>query len=261
MECSKIILAGGSNLAFGINSEKLEKEFGVPVVNLGLHAGLGVRFILNELKHLIQENDIVFLSFEYFLSLDGSYDLKKHTSDIFPVARNYYKSNYYSNLKLNFEKKHKVFKSIFSDKNQNLVADSIYLRDAFNKFGDAVGHLNKRSPKELKDRRKMSPKKWDAVKEINEFYEYTLERNVKVYFVFPNYPAKEFEKNKDVIKSLEQDLKENLLVEILGYPGDFVFLDNYFFDTVYHLNKEGRKLRTEQLIKVIKNSTAINNII
>src|SRR5258708_4132609 len=44
----KIILVGGSNLAFGINSEIIEKEFKMPVVNMGLHAGLGLEFTLNE---------------------------------------------------------------------------------------------------------------------------------------------------------------------------------------------------------------------
>src|SRR4051812_8219671 len=50
----KIIFAGGSNLTFGLNSEEVEKEFSVPVVNLGLHAGLGLTFILNELKATIK---------------------------------------------------------------------------------------------------------------------------------------------------------------------------------------------------------------
>ena len=38
----KIILAGGSNVAFGINSEEIEEAFSVPVVNMGLDAGLGL---------------------------------------------------------------------------------------------------------------------------------------------------------------------------------------------------------------------------
>ena len=46
----KLIFAGGSNLAFGIDSELIEKKIGKKVVNLSLHAGLGLEFILNELK-------------------------------------------------------------------------------------------------------------------------------------------------------------------------------------------------------------------
>ena len=37
----KIVLIGDSNLAFGIDSEKIEEAFDMPVVNMGLHGGLG----------------------------------------------------------------------------------------------------------------------------------------------------------------------------------------------------------------------------
>ena len=37
----KIVLIGDSNLAFGINSEIIQNEIGIPVVNMGLHGGLG----------------------------------------------------------------------------------------------------------------------------------------------------------------------------------------------------------------------------
>ena len=36
----KVVLVGGSNLAFGIDSELISKSLGMPVVNMGLHAGL-----------------------------------------------------------------------------------------------------------------------------------------------------------------------------------------------------------------------------
>lgn len=39
----KIVLIGDSNLAFGIDSERIEEAFGMPVVNMGLHGGWEVR--------------------------------------------------------------------------------------------------------------------------------------------------------------------------------------------------------------------------
>jgi hypothetical protein len=32
-------------------------------------------------------------------------------------------------------------------------------------------------------------------------------------------------------------------------PADFVYEESQFFDTVYHLNREGRALRTEKVIR------------
>jgi len=38
----KIVVFGGSNVAFGIDSELIEKEFGIPVINDGLNAGVSL---------------------------------------------------------------------------------------------------------------------------------------------------------------------------------------------------------------------------
>lgn len=37
----KIIILGDSNLAFGINSKIIEEELKMPVINMGLHGGIG----------------------------------------------------------------------------------------------------------------------------------------------------------------------------------------------------------------------------
>src|SRR5688572_19607287 len=44
----KIVLAGGSNLAFGIDSQMIEKATGRKVVNMGMDGYLGARFLLAE---------------------------------------------------------------------------------------------------------------------------------------------------------------------------------------------------------------------
>ena len=61
IEESKIILVGNSNVAFGFDSEKIQKEIGMPVVNLGLHGGLGNYFHEQMAKENIQVGDIVVL--------------------------------------------------------------------------------------------------------------------------------------------------------------------------------------------------------
>ena len=66
----RLILAGGSGMAFGLDSGRLEAELGRPVVNMGLHVALGVEFQLNALRPYLREGDVVLLGFEYE-SLDG----------------------------------------------------------------------------------------------------------------------------------------------------------------------------------------------
>src|SRR5262245_56977492 len=43
----RIVVIGGSNSAFGLDGEELEKAFHRPVVNMSMHGGLGFEFMVN----------------------------------------------------------------------------------------------------------------------------------------------------------------------------------------------------------------------
>lgn len=256
----KLIFAGGSNLAFGIDSELIEKKIGKKVVNLSLHAGLGLEFILNELKDVAQKGDIVFISPEYFLSVKGNYKLKKLTSSYYKNANNYFTNNFLEDLKIHIDKsRDNLHNWNLSDNNQinsqetniNSVK-SIYSRNAFNSHGDVISHLEAEKPKEINDKTNLIYEYWDGIELINQFNEFEKVNGIKVYFLFPNYPKSEFLKNKNAIQELESDLRRDLKVKILNKPTDFVFNDSLFYDTVYHLDKKGRIIRTEKLIEIIK---------
>jgi len=61
----KIVLAGGSNLAFGIDSESIQQRFNRPVVNMGLHADLGLGRILDNISPFLNSGDILLIAPEY----------------------------------------------------------------------------------------------------------------------------------------------------------------------------------------------------
>ena len=48
-----------------------------------------------------------------------------------------------------------------------------------------------------------------------------------------------------------QWLAEFIDAKIIGNTKSFVLNDTLFFDTVYHLNKKGRAIRTKQLINLL----------
>ena len=59
----RIVLVGGSSLAFGVDSALLEQEFpGYTVVNFGLYAALGTQLMLELSDGQFREGDIVILS-------------------------------------------------------------------------------------------------------------------------------------------------------------------------------------------------------
>ncbi len=75
----KIVLVGGSNLAYGIDSAMIEKSLGMPVVNMGITAGLGFKYHLESVRNRLRPGDIVIASPEYHHFqrdvFDGSLDL------------------------------------------------------------------------------------------------------------------------------------------------------------------------------------------
>ncbi|MEM6456278.1 MAG: hypothetical protein AAF772_14375, partial [Acidobacteriota bacterium] len=80
-----LLFAGGSNLPYGIHSDVIEQGLQVPVANLGMNAGLGLDWILNEVRHFAQPGDAVVLSLEYFIG-DGDYKLARVSPDGRQVA-------------------------------------------------------------------------------------------------------------------------------------------------------------------------------
>lgn len=251
----RIIFAGGSNLAFGIDSKMLQDSIGCNVVNMGLHAGLGLRYIINELKFSLKPDDIIIFSIEHFLSLDGYYRLKKSAAKNYKNANAFFDRNYWTDFNVFFEKEitqNLKYNLSFNKNKLKKNKKPIYSRSSFNKYGDVIAHLTKPNPEKLNDRGKKKYFYWEGIELLNEFYEYAKKKDIAVYFTFVNYPISEYEKNKQVLLKYENDIKNNLKITVLNDIESFSFNDSLFFDTIYHLNKKGRRIRTIKLIEVLK---------
>lgn len=268
----RIIFTGASNLAFGLDSKKIEEEFNMPVVNMGLHGDFGLAFILNNVKSNIKQGDIVIISLEYFLDKIYYKDVAYAThfypkgKDFIDYDYDYYsqKVKYYINeAQLNRQRFFNfLFEKIIRFKEAKVFVSSevssydtlIYSRSAFNSNGDVISHLDRKPLTELKGKTPIVAIDYDkCIEKLNEFSEYAEQHGAKVYFTFPSYPQSEFEKNYKPIKNFESQLKENLKIPIVSTVEDFIFPDSLFFDTVYHLNKQGREQRTNKTIEILRN--------
>ena len=58
----KVVLVGGSNVTFGLDSPLLEEALCRPVVNMTIHASLGFRFMVEQLDGGLGKGDLVSLS-------------------------------------------------------------------------------------------------------------------------------------------------------------------------------------------------------
>lgn len=255
----KIILVGNSNVAFGIRSEIIERELNMPAVNLGLHAGLGNRFHENIAKLNINEGDIVVLCHTYYgdynkigdaelaiTALEWNKELWKilEPADYIEVIR--VLPNYILNA---FVRK--------VTKKGNIPGRDCYSRNAFNEYGDNVfadsNDLSKRyifKPGELDG---YVPSVGEScVERINEFDEYIKSRGATL--VIGGFPIAdgEYTPNHCKYDDFEKKLRENVSCPVIFTCDNYYFDYDYFYDTVYHLTKEGAELRTYRLIEDLK---------
>lgn len=104
--------------------------------------------------------------------------------------------------------------------------------------------------------------KWDpgnsAWRRVREFVAWCRERNVEVVATYPNTVY--FEDYRGGRLKVVQDVIEggfgSMGVEVLGRARESMFSRTDFFDTIYHLNREGSEKRTDALIRRLKASQA-----
>jgi hypothetical protein len=258
----RIIIVGGSNVALGIDSEMIEKELGMTVINDGLDVHLGAAPIM-EVKDYIQPGDIIIISLEYYNFTDdasffGSTQFLADWIEISP-GRIWYVHEPVRQMPSIFLTmlQRKVNRQI----NFWLYGDSlnpfrgIYTGNKFDAHGDFIGHLDDNDQTEVENSDTTYP--INNLEEANillrEFNQYALLNGATVFY--------EAQANRQInceltgikyIKNFYIRLERNTSIPVLTEPDELCLPDDFFFDTPYHLNKQGRALRTERLIKNLK---------
>ena len=259
----KIILVGNSNLSFGIDSEMIEKAIGMPVVNLGLHGGLGNEFHENIAKENINNGDIVILCHSRYndeadkiedpllacITIDNHIELLKmfRLEDYFSILISY--PNY-------------IKKSIFLwlTHKGNTLRDGCYARDSFNKYGDIVYKP---------DYMQMNVEDFFAntndneifitqisnkcIKRLNDYNKYIVSRGATL--IVAGYPiayGKYSSFKYSDVKKFENELRNALDCEVISDYTNYLFPYEYFYNTKSHLTKKGAEVRTKQLISDIE---------
>lgn len=55
----RIIFVGGSNLAFGLDSQRIKDSLNINVINYGLHAGIGLKYMIDDISTYARKGDII----------------------------------------------------------------------------------------------------------------------------------------------------------------------------------------------------------
>lgn len=247
----KLILVGNSNLAFGVDSQRIQEALGMPVVNMGLHGGLGNAFLENMGKLDISEGDIVVVCHSDYDD-DGTIpdpalawitvEMHPEFWKLIPVKAipqmlKAYPSYLYSSA---------VRFLTGSPKNVPETGTS-YSRAGFNAFGDVC--VRGEDSFVFTEGSVVVPQVGEeTTARLNELNRYILSRGANL--VVAGYPigSGEFTPAEAEFDAFEAQLREALDCPVISRFADYFLPYSCFYDTVFHLNDEGVKLRTGQLI-------------
>lgn len=252
----RLILVGGSAVAFGINSPYLKEKLGYQPVNMGIQAGLGGEFMLNEVKPSLRSGDAVVISLEYETFINFPPDAKsvfdnleaqKQNTQFVPLS--------YIPVLLD---QGLIQLGGFLRRSTTLLTTGklerlpYYDRAGFNEFGDMVAHYSlPDDTKKLAGEARYYRFKPDNVQRmihaLNEFHQYCQSKGVQVFYIAPPLMPSLLTMNQSEISKLETVLAQSLTFPILARSTEVASENQHYFDTRYHLNKTGMQLRTEFL--------------
>lgn len=265
---NKLVIFGGSNVLFGVDTQRMQKELNYPVLNAGVHAAMH-EYNYYWVEHLLKDGDTVIMPLEYvFYQTNGYY--KEYLSYIRSYAPEYL-DTFSTKQKLKFMYKCSAT-DLVNDDLQQVVSfpeiNSGYSGKYLNANGDMTNNKKKDrlSDKDLEDMIASTPfvqaeiPSIESQNEIKAFVSYCKEHNIKLYAAWPSflYSSKSFNATDE--KKIQNiiDFYNFMDVKVLGsYKDELYDLDD-FYDTTYHLNDEGKKKRTDHLLELIKEENLLS---
>jgi len=262
-EEEKIIVVGGSSVAFGIDSALIESYTKMPVVNFGLYAALGTKLMLDLSRAGINEGDVVVIAPEldaqtlslYFntettlQAMDGDWSMLRYVSadNIFSLVGGMWD---HASRKIAYGKS-----GTYPDP-----GNTIYRSDSFNELGDIKmdGTRCENTMSLYYDPNTPISFSEDIVSDefidyLNDYIALCKRRGASVYFSFcpmNSYAIADGESIEDALK-LQEYLDGVLDCPILGSIENSILEPEYFYDTNFHLNDSGMLLHSSNLTKDI----------
>ena len=264
----RIIFIGGSSVAFGTDSKTIGDSLHCNVVNFGLHGGIGIRYPLDDALQYIGKGDVVVLQFEYGNFFSGG----NGEAETFP---RFMVENDWRNFdRLNFKQWEYILSGIPMEALKNLKRLAVfllrgsfdtptvnnkfmYVKSGFNEYGDEVSHLSYPSVEYS------SSNKTNTKQVHSEFMSWLADAITKyeqagatVIMLPPVCVESHFKATYN--DNVEQALKE-INHPYLVSPESMVVDDSCSFNTGYHMNEEGVRQNTTNIITTLKQLEIVPN--
>lgn len=254
----KLVLVGGSNVAFGLHSGMLEDSFGMPTVNMAIHAGLRYEYMINQLRESVRSGD-VYLIFPEFSQMyeplsDGG-PIIYQSLEVYPEGIKYcHDAGALGNFRFFWNSKVEILQLKVRrtmGKMVGMTEKNAYKASVFDRYGDIWSPMTLESKYNKRDkhmdRNRGKDPSADFVRLTNEFAAQAKEAGARVIFVFPAIAEAKWD--AEVAEATRVFLKDKLEIPIANNPADYVYKNELFFDTKYHTTQQGRAIRTAQTIE------------
>ena len=271
----KIILFSGSSTRFGYDSEMIDQAFpDYEVVNMGVFAYSPALPQLELILPCMKEGDILLDSPEFdaanrqfcyqreldyaaFAMMESNYDAFAGL-DIREYTQVFTAFTAYQAARQDMERKDYDVSASEYDEDGNEVE-----KPSYNEYGDYVIY-RPNSAKEapiyglpVNYTVNAFPKE-TLVDSMNKEFEKFLDRGIKVYFTYS--PRNKYALSKDSTPEertrLDEYLKKNLKVPVISELEDSLYTGTYLYGTDNHLSTEGVQIRTEKVIRDLKEQLA-----
>lgn len=250
----KIVLVGNSNLAFGIDSARMEEELGMPVVNMGVHGGVGNAF--NERAALlnVDEGDLYVICHTNYDDTDSIKNQKLAwiTIENHPQLYAFIRAKDWPDMIRAYPTYLRDCLRLWRSGEGNQETNDAYRRSAFNAYGDnyyprpeggedvdfslvVINHINEESAQRL-----------------NTLYRELRSKGADM--VVAAYPIAAYEQAPSSAEYYDMGLEMSRALDciVISDFRDYMFDPAYFWDTHSHLTDAGVQIRTQQLIEDIR---------
>lgn len=256
----KIVFIGGSNVHYGITTSIIQEQTNIPSFNLGSHAGLQIDYILHYAKKTLSKGDIVIAPLEYSHIIWNDENIELTRRDyILTWDREFFNNlSILKQIKMIYSVSPIYFLKSMYQATKN--ADDFY-HNTLNSNGDETSIHNKiidTTGAVIEYQNSFHPSY--GVNKIIEFTKWCKKNRIDFYYTFPNHTFNK-EHDNSIIKNFLFDFISYLRinnVNILGNPYQSFYKEDLFYDSRYHLNSEGRVIRTNDMLNLIKTNGILN---
>ena len=257
----RIIFVGGSNLAFGLDSHRIQDSLHCHVVNMGLHGGIGIRLVLDDVLARLHEGDVVVMAMEYGNFFSGG-NGEPETLPMLMAATGWHdmgrlNARQWQNVLVGMPRLaaynvKRLLRAAFGGSLNSPITNATYryVASGFNDLGDEVSHWWL-PPGEVEESQPFSPRGINPG--FMHWFACTLQtiklRGAEVVILPPVCPKSHF--------NCCYDLAIVHALDSVGHPyavdpAAMIVADSCCYNGGYHVNRAGVDINTARIITLLQ---------